>query len=76
MSIAFKAITPIKVKIKKLFNTNKTEEEHIYAISYNICESYDVEVKPAKPILKHKTFYLKEFGKFNHPNFEQCNSEF
>lgn len=59
MSIAFKAITPIKVKIKKLFNTMKTEEEHIYTISYQICESYDVEVKPAKPNLKSKTFYLR-----------------
>lgn len=40
MSISIKAAIPSQVKIKKLFNTNRPDDLHIYAISYYICEDY------------------------------------
>ncbi len=38
MSISLKAAVPSQVKVKRLFNTNRVDELHIYAISYFFCE--------------------------------------
>lgn len=38
MSISIKAVIPSQLKLKKLFNTNRVEELHIYAISYYLCQ--------------------------------------
>jgi hypothetical protein len=62
MSISIKAAVPAQVKVKKLFNTNRVEDLHIYAISYFICEDYLVELKPSKYSGISRTLYLKEFG--------------
>jgi hypothetical protein len=62
MSISIKAIIPAQVKLKKLFNTNRVDELHIFAISYFICEDYQVEIKPSKYAGTARTLFLKEFG--------------
>lgn len=62
MSISIKAVVPQQVKLKKLFNTNKVDELHIYAISYFLCEDYQVELKPSRYNGISRTFFLKEFG--------------
>ena len=41
MSISVKTIEPCKLKTKRLFNTNNTEELHIYALAYHFCDKYD-----------------------------------
>jgi hypothetical protein len=62
MSISIKAVVPSQVKVKKLFNTNRVDELHIYAISFFICEDYQVELKPYKYMGTSRTLFLKEFG--------------
>jgi len=59
MSISIKTAIPSQVKLKKLFNTNRVDDLHIYAISYFLCEDYLVEVKPNKYNGISKTFFLK-----------------
>jgi hypothetical protein len=59
MSISLKAVVPSQVKLKKLFNTNKIEELHIYSISYFFCEDYHIESKPSNYKGMCRTFYLK-----------------
>jgi len=59
MSISIKAVIPSQVKLKKLFNTNRVEDLHIYAISYYICEDYLVELKPNKYTGISRTLFLK-----------------
>ena len=66
MSFSLKAVIPSTVSTKKYFPTERKDETHIYAISYHLCENYNVSIKDGKHTLKHKTFYLKEFG--NHSN--------
>jgi len=76
MSISIRAIEPSKVKIKRLFNTSKIDELHIYAISYHVCEDYNVESKPSKPVFRTRTFFNKEFNsKFGNNEMVPCGSE-
>jgi DNA polymerase alpha subunit A len=76
MSISIKAVVPAQVKVKKLFNTNRVDELHIYAISYFLCEDYQVELKPSKYMGSSRTLYLKEFGTLaKDKNFIVCNDE-
>jgi hypothetical protein len=62
MSISIKAVVPAQVKVKKFFNTNRVDELHIYAISYYLCEEYQMESKPHQYRGNSRTLYLKEFG--------------
>lgn len=63
MSISIKAVVPTQVKLKRLFNTNRIDQLHIYSISYYLCDDYQVELKPNSYTGKSKTLFLKEFGK-------------
>lgn len=62
MSISIKAVVPAQVKVKRLFNTNRVDELHIYAISYFLCDDYQVELKPSRYMGTSRTLFLKEFG--------------
>ena len=62
MSISIKTAVPSQVKAKKLFNTNKVDDLHVYAISFFLCEDYLVEIKPKNYRGISKTLFLKEFG--------------
>lgn len=62
MSISIKAVIPSQVKLKRLFNTNRVDELHIYAISFFLCEDYQVELKPNRYSGISRTLFLKEFG--------------
>ncbi len=62
MSISIKTIVPLQLKEKKLFNTNNVDELHLYAISYFLCDDYQVELKPTRYHGVNRTFFLKEFG--------------
>ena len=42
MAISVRAVVPAKVKVKRLFDTNRVDDLHIYAISYFFCDSYQV----------------------------------
>ena len=76
MSIAVRAAIPAQVKVKKLFNTNNVDDLHIYAISFFMCDSYQVELKPKKYHGISKTYYVKEFGASSkNGNMEQCQDE-
>lgn len=76
MSISIKAVVPQQVKLKKLFNTNRVDDLHIYAISYFLCDDYQVELKPSKYFGVSRTFFLKEFGvQGRDRSFVVCNSE-
>jgi len=59
MSLSIKAVVPSQLKKKSLFNTNRIEDLHIYAVSYYFCDQYAVEFKPAKYQGKSKTIFLK-----------------
>lgn len=62
LSLSIKAAVPSQVKLKRLFNTNRVDELHIYAISYFVCEEYQIEAKPANYRGTSRTLFLKEFG--------------
>jgi len=74
MSISLKAVVPSQVKLKKLFNTNRIEELHIYAISYFFCEDYQIESKPTHYKGVSHTFYLKEFGGPSTKDMHSCEN--
>lgn len=76
MSISIKAVVPCQVKLKKLFNTNRVDELHIYAISYFLCDDYQVELKPSKYVGINRTLFLKEFGvQGKDKSFVVCDTE-
>ncbi|CAM6004632.1 unnamed protein product [Sphagnum balticum] len=76
MSVSLKAVVPAQVKMKKLFNTQRIEDLHIYAISFFVVEDYLVELKPARYNGVSQTFYLKEFGaKMKEKDYVVCDSE-
>lgn len=58
MSISLKWAIPSQLSKKKLFETNKIDEMHIYCISYSFSNDYIVEIKPAHYSITQKTFYL------------------
>ena len=76
MSISIKAAVPAQVKLKRLFNTTRVEELHIYAISYFFCEDYQVEYKPSNYRGTSRTFFLKEFGApIKDKEYHLCDNE-
>ena len=75
MSISIKSVVPAQVKLKKLFNTNRVDELHIYAISYFFCDDYQIESKPASYKGSSRTFFLKEFGAAGNREFQSCENE-
>ena len=42
MAISVRAVVPARVKVKRLFDTNRVDDLHIYSISYFFCDSYQV----------------------------------
>ena len=59
MSLSIKAVVPSQVKLKRLFNTNRVDELHIYAISFFICDDYQIEAKPSNYVGLSRTLFLK-----------------
>ena len=76
MSISIKAVIPAQVKLKRLFNTNRVDELHIYAISFFLCEDYQVELKPNRYSGISRTLFVKEFGAASKDkNMVVCDNE-
>jgi DNA polymerase elongation subunit (family B) len=76
MSISIKAVVPKQVQVKKLFDTNRADELHIFAISYYYCDEYLIEAKPSGYRGVSRTLFLKEFGaNIRNPEWVMCQDE-
>jgi DNA polymerase elongation subunit (family B) len=66
MSVSIKTIAPNQVIKNRNIFKNVLEKDmsslHIYAISYFLCDDYQIELKPSKYHGIHRTLFLREFG--------------